>query len=104
MANKHTDDHFVIPASILNKVLLALLALTALTVVTARMHLGLMAAPVAFGIAITKALLVMAYFMGLKYDDKSNRIIFSTGFIFLVVFFVFSVLDIYTRVLQNSTL
>lgn len=102
--NHKGGGHFIVPAKILTNVLLALLALTVLTVVTAQMHLGVFAGPVAFAIAIVKALLVMAFFMGLKYDDRSNRIIFSLGFFFLIVLFFFSALDIYTRILQNNTL
>lgn len=100
----HSKGHFIIPAKTLTNVLLILLVLTGLTVFTARLHLGVLAAPIAFLIAIAKALLVMSYFMGLKYDDKANRIIFSLGFFFLLVLFFFSSLDIYTRILQNNTL
>lgn len=103
MGNNH-NEHHVIPFSILAKVCVALLVLTVLTVATSRMHLGVLAAPVAFVIAFTKAMLVMAYFMGLKYDEKSNRIIFSLGFIFLALLFVFCALDIWTRVIETSTL
>ena len=77
--NHHEEQHHIIPFSILRNVCVALLVLTALTVFCARLHLGVLAAPIAFLIALTKAMLVMAYFMGLKYDAKSNRIIFSRG-------------------------
>lgn len=103
MGNNH-NEHHVIPFSILAKVCVALLVLTVLTVATAQMKLGALAAPVAIVIAVAKALLVMAYFMGLKYDEKSNRIIFSLGFVFLGLLFIFCALDIWTRIAQNSTL
>ncbi len=101
---EQSKGHYIVPSKILTQVLLALVALTFLTVFTAQLHLGVLAGPIAFLIAIVKALLVMAYFMGLKYDDRSNRIIFSLGFIGLLVLFFFSALDIYTRILQNNTL
>jgi cytochrome c oxidase subunit 4 len=97
-------QHHVIPFAILTRVCFALLMLTALTVATSRMHLGMFAAPVAFLIALVKAMLVMAFFMGLKYDVKANRFIFATGFFFLAVLFFFCALDIYTRVFQGNTL
>lgn len=84
--------------------MVALFVLTVLTVVMARIHLGMFAAPVAFLIAAVKAYLVMSFFMGLKYDDKSNRIIFASGFFFLAILFFFSALDIWTRVVVQSTL
>lgn len=59
---------------------------------------------VAFSIAAAKAYLVMAWFMHLKYEVPSNRIIFSMGFIFLGILFFFCVLDIFTRASQGSIL
>ena len=96
--------HHIVSTVILGRVCAGLLALTALTVITSRFHLGLLAGPVAFVIAAVKAFLVMAFFMGLKYDAKSNRMIFATGFFFLAVLFFFCFLDITTRLHEVSTL
>lgn len=103
--NEQHSDHHVIPFEILAKVAGGLLVLTVLTVVTAKfMHLGAIAPLVAFAIAGAKAFMVMGYFMGLKYDVKSNRMIFGAGFFFLGLLFFFCALDIWTRVAQSSTL
>lgn len=108
MANQHDQQaggHHIVPFDVMAKVAGALLVLTVLTVVTAKfVHLGALAPLVAFTIAGAKAFMVMGYFMGLKYDVKSNRLIFGTGFAFLVVLFFFCALDIWTRVGQISTL
>jgi cytochrome c oxidase subunit 4 len=96
--------HFVVPFHILRNVAAGLLVLTLLTVVTARMHLGWAAAPIAFLIASIKAYMVMAYFMGLKYDSRMNRWIFATGFFFLAVLYTFCASDIWTRIQQFNTL
>jgi len=97
--------HFVIPFEVLRNTALALFLLTALTVFTAKfVHLGAFAGIVAFAIAFTKAMLVILYFMGLRYDNKLNRFIFSLAFIFLFIFAFFSVLDVWTRVTNNPTL
>jgi len=104
MANHNSQEHHIIPAAVLAKTAGALLFLTFLTVAAARIHLGMFAAPVAFLIAGIKAFLVMSFFMGLKYDLKENRIIFSLGFIFLGILFFFSALDIWTRIHIISTL
>ena len=99
------QDHHIISYKTHQNICLALLALTVLTVVTAKgVHLGILAAPVAFAIAIAKALLVMGYFMGLKYDVKENKLIFASGYFFLALLFFFCALDIWTRVGQLSTL
>ena len=105
--NANHDDHqhhHVIPITVLSRVCVALLILTVLTVGTSRLHLGMFAAPVAFLIALVKALLVMAFFMGLKYDTKLNRVIFATAFVGLALLFFFCALDIYTRIFQGNTL
>jgi len=103
----HDDHggHHVVPASVLTKVLLFLLAMTVLTVVTAKfMHLGAAAVPVAFAIALCKALMVMGFFMGLKYDSKGNVLIFATGFVGLALLFFFCALDTFSRVFQGNAL
>jgi cytochrome c oxidase subunit 4 len=59
---------------------------------------------VAFGIASVKAALVLGYFMHLKYDNLMNRVIIGSGVFFLLVLWCFSILDISTRLFQQSPL
>ncbi len=105
MASNH-NAHHVTPMSIYIKVAVALYVLTVLTVVAHYFEhaLGPMAAPVALLIATIKAALVMLFFMGLKYDDNQNRVIFGCGFFFLLLLYFFTVLDIMTRIVHPSTL
>ncbi len=105
MASNH-NAHHVTPMSNYIKVAFALYVLTVLTVVAHYFEhaLGPMAAPVALLIATIKAALVMLFFMGLKYDDNQNRVIFGCGFFFLLLLYFFTVLDILTRITQTSTL
>ncbi len=102
------SGHHVVPLLSYVKILVALLILTVLTVVVAKpvsgFDAGIFNAFIAFFIATIKAILVLAIFMGLKYDKKLYAVIFLTGVFFLIVMFSFSVLDIYTRVNVNSTL
>ncbi len=104
MADNHSSTHHVIPAKVFGMILGVLLVLTVLTVVFHVMHLGSLAAPVAFIIATTKAVLVMGYFMHLKYDTVINRVIFGTAFFFVALLFVLCAIDIFTRVNVQSTL
>ncbi len=108
MATNHNEHspHHVTPMSVYIKVAVALYVFTILTVVAHNFEhaLGSMAAPVALLIATFKAALVMLYFMGLKYDDNQNRVIFSCGFLFLILLYFFTVLDILTRITQSSSL
>lgn len=106
-SHNHDDNHIEhheIPFDVYVKVFAALIVLTLLTVGAAQMHLGVLAAPVAFLIASTKAVLVMGWFMHLKYDNMLNRVIFGTGFFFLALLFAICFMDIFTRIQISSTL
>lgn len=102
--DSHNHGHHIIPFAVYAKTAAALFVLTFLTVGFHQMHLGSLAAPVAFLIAAVKAALVLMFFMGLKYDKMENRVIFGTGFFFLALLFAFCALDIWTRIFQTSTL
>lgn len=105
MASADHSGHHIVPAALLTKVLAILVVLTVITVFTAKfMDLGHWEVPVAFSIALVKALLVMGYFMGLKYESLENKVVFASGFFFLALLFFFCALDIYSRVSQASVL
>lgn len=105
MAHKH-EEHHITPLNTYLKIAGALFLLTFMTVGAhaLREHFEPFGALIAFTIASIKAYLVMAFFMHLKYDVPSNRIIFATGFIFLAVLFGICMLDILTRVMQFNIL
>lgn len=102
----HAEEHHITPLSTYLKIGVALFLLTFLTVGAhaLRQYIQPFSALVAFTIAGVKAYLVMAWFMHLKYDKPSNRLIFSLGFIFLAVLIGFCALDIFFRVAQSSIL
>jgi cytochrome c oxidase subunit IV len=105
MASNHGHNvHHITPVATYFKVAGALFGLTILTVVAHQMHLGAWAGPVAFLIAAIKAILVMLWFMHLKYETNMNRLIFGSSFLFLILLFILSELDIVTRVFETSTL
>lgn len=104
--DNHNDQHHITPLSVYIKVAAVLFILTFLTigVHSIREHLGPIAPFLAFGIAGVKAFLVMAWFMHLKYDVLLNRVIFAMGFLFLMLLFLITALDIYSRVPVTSVL
>lgn len=104
-ATAHSEHH-ITPLSTYLKVAGALFVLTFLTIGfhALREYTGAFSALIAFTIASIKAYLVMAWFMHLKYENPLNRIIFGTGFLFLLVLVFFCVLDIYTRLTVTSVL
>ena len=101
----HVENH-VTPFNVYVKVAAALFALTFLTVGAHAIgeHLQPFTTLIAFSIATVKALLVILFFMHVKYETKINRAIFISGFIFLALLFSLCVLDIYTRVFQANIL
>jgi len=105
-ANSHAEEHHITPLATYLKIGGALFILTFLTVGAhaLRQYIQPFSALIAFTIASVKAYLVMAWFMHLKYDKPTNRMIFASGFLFLAVLLIFCVLDIAFRVAQSSVL
>jgi cytochrome c oxidase subunit 4 len=106
MANSGHETHHVMPLKVYLSVAGALIGLTFLTIIAHhfKVYLGPFAAGVAFLIATVKAVLVMLWFMHLKYDNMMNRVIFGSGFFFLFLLYLFSEIDIITRIFQTNTL
>lgn len=78
--------HYIIPDATIYKTLGALLVLTGITVGLSYVHLGTWNFVVGMIVAATKAYLVVSIFMNLSHDDKSNSVIFGSGFVFLAIF------------------
>ena len=78
-------------------VFLALVALTVITVVAASYDFGPLNVIVALGIAVTKATLVVLYFMHARYAGGLTRLVVlsSVAFFFILVFLTLS--DYVTR-------
>lgn len=88
--------HHIIPFQTLTKVFGGLVALTILTVITARIDFGalnFLHVPIAIGIAVIKTMMVVLYFMALKYDNRVNGLTFGIGTIFVIVFIVITLFD-----------
>ncbi len=92
-AHENDHAHHIVPQSLLLKVFGALIVLTVLTVAVAQVDLGILNVPLALAIAGAKAGLVVTFFMALKYDKGVNRLVFSVGIIFVVIFLAFTLLD-----------
>lgn len=87
------DGPHIVPKSVLLQVFGALIVLTIITVGAAYVPLGPLNVPVALAIAMTKAGLVVLFFMHLKYDNPVNALTFTIGTIFVVVFVSITLLD-----------
>ena len=102
MATEHHDDHHGISHVAAIKVLLAtggsLLLLTILTVAATKIDFGAnINLAIAMVIAVTKATLVILFFMHMTEAAATNRIVFVTSFVFMLVM-IFGVFgDLWTR-------
>ena len=78
-----------------------LMGLTALTVFAAFHHLGVFNFPVAIGIAITKATLVILFFMHAKYSSQLTKLFVGMSFFFLLILFTLTMTDYLSRGLKT---
>ncbi len=91
-----TKEHIshVLPISIYLRSFVALMALLALTLVAARLPLGTGAnAAVAFTIALAKALVVVLYFMHVRYGTRLVWLWAAAGFFWLIIMFAITLSD-----------
>jgi len=87
----------VSPKSTYYAVFAALMVLTAITVGVAFIHLGALNFPVALGIAITKATLVILFFMHVKYSSRLTKMVVGMAFFFLFVLLSLTMTDYMSR-------
>ena len=79
----------------------ALMVLTTITVAVAFINLGSLNFPVAIGIAITKATLVILFFMHAKYSSQLTKMFVGTAFFFLAIVLAMTMTDYLSRGLKT---
>ena len=87
----------VAPKSLYYVVFLALLVGTALTVLVAKFDLGPLNNVVMLGVACTKALLVVLYFMHVRWSTRLTWIVAGSGFFWLLILFSITMADYMSR-------
>lgn len=75
----------------------ALIILTGLTVLVAQFDLGVFNLAVALSIAFVKALLVLLYFMHLRYSSRLSWLFAGSGFFFLAILLALTLSDVVSR-------
>lgn len=85
MQEEHAEHHIVSPKVYL-LIFAALLIFTAITVAAAFVEMGPFNPIIALAIACTKAVLVVLYFMHIRYSSKLMKLTVTSGvFMFLVL-------------------
>jgi cytochrome c oxidase subunit 4 len=101
-ADHDAHETHVVPVPIYVAVFVALLVLTAVTVGVARIDLGPFNTPVALAIAVVKALLVILFFMHVKYGPRLNALVIAAAVFWLFHLVVGTVVDYYARDRVNT--
>ena len=91
----------VAPKSLYYTIFSLLMVLTAVTVFAAFTQLGVLNFPVAIGIAITKATLVVLFFMHAKYSSRLTKLFVGMSFFFLLILFALTLTDYLSRGLKT---
>jgi len=92
-----TTEHHGPTLQVYVTIFVCLLVGTALTVYAATKDLGALNNVVMLGIAITKATLVILYFMHVRYGPRLVWVLAGSGFAWLAILLAFTVADYVTR-------
>ena len=91
------DSHPSVPLGIYFAVFAALMVFTAITVAVAYVDLGIFNAYIALTIAAIKTLLVLLYFMHLRYTSRLTWAFAATGFVWLLIIISLTMSDAISR-------
>jgi cytochrome c oxidase subunit 4 len=75
----------------------ALMVLTVVTYMVALVDLGALNVVVALAVAVTKAVLVVLFFMHVRYSNRLTKIVVISGFFWLAILIVLTLSDYWTR-------
>lgn len=75
----------------------ALIVLTVLTYLVAQIDLGRLNIIVALAIAVTKAMLVVLFFMHVWYSSRLTKVVVISGFFWLAILVTLTLSDYFTR-------
>ena len=90
------SDH-IVPVKTYIGIFIALLCFTALTTGVAYIDLGAFNTVAALAIAVVKMLLVVLFFMHVKYSGRLIQVFILTGVLFLAILVTFTLADELTR-------
>jgi cytochrome c oxidase subunit 4 len=78
-------------------VFIALIIGTVLTYLAALVDVGWLNTPLALGIALAKASLVVIYFMGVRFNTPLTKVVVVAGLFWLLIMFALTMNDYLTR-------
>lgn len=87
----------IVPTRVYYTVFAVLMILTAITVAVAFADLGFLNTVMALGIAVTKATLVILYFMHVRYSTRLTWVVVASGFFWLGILIALGLSDYLSR-------
>ena len=96
------SEHHVVPLRIYLLVFTCLMVFTAITVAVAFFDLGPFNNVVMLGIAVFKAVLVIMFFMHVKYGTRLIPVVIGSGAFFLLILFAVTMSDYMSRGWLNA--
>jgi cytochrome c oxidase subunit 4 len=93
---EHAEHHIVSPLQYC-MVFATLLVGTGITVLAAYFDMGVLNPVIALGIACTKAVIVILFFMHVKYQSKLIKMTVGAGFFTFIVLIMMTLLDYTSR-------
>jgi cytochrome c oxidase subunit 4 len=90
------SDH-VVPVKLYLAIFAMLMVLTTITVWVASLDLGPLNLVVALGVAVTKATLVVLFFMHVKYSSKLTWLVVASGFFLVAIMIALTMADMVSR-------
>ena len=97
MPEQHEREHHVVSPKLYLAIVLALLVLTATTVGASYVEMGVFNPIVALGIAALKMMLVVLFFMHVKYSTRLTQLTVGAGIFTFLVLVGMTLADYFTR-------
>jgi cytochrome c oxidase subunit IV len=91
------SEHHVVPVKVYLGIFLALCVLTVITVVVTGFDFGPFNLIVALGVAVTKATLVVLYFMHARYSPKLTGVVIASSIAFFTILVFLLLTDYVSR-------
>lgn len=88
----------IVPKKVYFAVFAALMVLTLITYLVALLDLDFLNVIIALTVAVTKATLVVLYFMHVRYSSRLTKVVVISGFFWLGILIVFTLSDYMTRI------
>ena len=102
VADTHETGHHIVPVSVYIKVIVALMVLLVITLGAAAIDFSQMGLPwlnivIAMTIAVVKAVLIILYFMHVRYSSKLVWVFSGAAFFWVMILFVMMLIDYFSR-------